>query len=195
MSLQIARNNNDRHNHNNNNNNWGQAQQQPPADLVEVYVLFVNQTNRTIDLYWKCDRDTENMYLTLKPNEEVRVNTFSTHSWFFRDYYSGERMHVRSKRLFNPVRIRVPKNPQYPDQLCDVRSQVIIQFPLRKLKENCLWLIVRWLVRTSDDPRETIQNYPIPATLKEQMLSIIMAIEAYSRQAGSRRTHIMGIRR
>ncbi|KAH8280433.1 hypothetical protein KR018_007313 [Drosophila ironensis] len=176
MALQIAHNN-------------IEGQQQPPGGdaLVEVYVLFVNTTHRTLDLYWMCSRDQENMYLTLKPFEEVRVNTFNTHSWFFRDYYTGERMHVRSRRLFHPVRIRVPKNPQHPDQLCDVRSQVLIHFPLRTLRENCLWLIARWLVRTSNAPRRIINGYHIPATLKQQLLLLLTTIESYSRVAGTRR--------
>ncbi|KAI8039776.1 protein Vhl [Drosophila gunungcola] len=185
MALQIAQNNRD-----------GQqlvglgGQQQGLHGLqmvVEVYVLFVNTTNRTLDLYWLCDRDRENMYLTLKPFEEVRVNTFSTHSWFFRDYYTGERMHVRSRRIFQPIRVRVPKNPQHPEQLCDVRSQVLIHFPMRSLRENCLWLVARWLIRTSNAPRRVIHGYHIPATLKQQLLLLLTTMESYSRVAGTRR--------
>ncbi|KAH8372678.1 hypothetical protein KR009_002626 [Drosophila setifemur] len=174
MALQIAHNNHEGH------------QPQLHAGLVEVYVLFVNTTNRTLDLYWMCD-DRENMYLSLKPFEEVRVNTFNTHSWFFRDFYTGERMHVRSRRIFHPVRIRVPKNPQHPDQLCDVRSQVLIHFPMRSLRENCLWLIARWLIRTSNSPRRIINGYNIPITLKQQLLVLLTTIESYTRVAVTRR--------
>ncbi|XP_030382935.1 protein Vhl [Scaptodrosophila lebanonensis] len=184
MSLQIARN----------NRNWrdGQPPQRPllPPELVEVFVLFINTTNRTLDLYWICERENDNIYLTLKPNEEVRVNTYNTHSWFFRDYYTGESMHVRSKRLFSPVRIRVP-HPQRPDQMCDVRSQVLIHFPLRTLKENCLWLIVKMLVRSGDSPREAIESYFIPMTLKQQLLALLGSIETYRTQANTRRPRFM----
>jgi len=128
MHRQLARN--DRH----------LREQQQQQEEVEVYVMFVNTTNRTVDLYWvREERETENIQYTLKPFEEVRVNTYNTHTWFFRDYYTGERMHVRSKRLFYPVRIRVPRDPQRPEELCDVRSQVLIHFPMRTLRDNCLW--------------------------------------------------------
>lgn len=176
MALQIAQNNRD-------------GQQLVGADQgkVEVYVLFANTTYRTLDLYWVCERERENMYLTLKPFEEVRVNTFTTHSWLFRDYYTGERMHVRSQRIFQPIRVRVPKSQQSPDQLVDVRSEVLIHFPMRSLRENCLWLVARWLIRTSNAPRRIIHGYHIPSTLKQQLLSLLTCIESYSRVAGTRR--------
>ncbi|XP_064547911.1 protein Vhl isoform X1 [Drosophila montana] len=173
MALQIARNNRE----------WGEHLRAMPQEEVEVYVLFVNTTNRTVDLYWVRDPDTENIQVTLKPNEGVPVNTYNTHIWFFRDYYTGERMHVRSQRLFFPVRIRMPRNPQQPEELCDVRTQILIHFPLRTLKENCLWFIVRWLRRTYDAPREYINSYMIPVTLKQQLLILSNTIESYCSQA------------
>ncbi|KAM8711448.1 hypothetical protein ACLKA7_000569 [Drosophila subpalustris] len=155
-----------------------QAQQ----DEVEVYVMFVNTTQRTVDLFWVREREMENMQYTLKPFEEVRVNTYNTHTWFFRDYYTGERMHVRSQRVFRPVRIRVPRDPQRPlEDLRDVRSQVLIHFPLRSLKDNCLWLIVKWLKRTVNEPRQYINGYLIPATLKQHLLLVLRTLETYSR--------------
>ncbi|BFG04546.1 protein Vhl [Drosophila madeirensis] len=181
MALQIA--------HNNRGN--PRALHPPPAaELVEVFVLFVNTTNRTVDLYWVCDRDTENMYLSLKPFEEVRVNTYNTHTWLFRDYYTGERMHVKSRRIFVPVPMRVPKNPQHPEELCDVRSQVNIHFPMRKLKDTCLWLLARYLNRTSNQPRRLISNYMIPSTLKQQLFVILTTMESYSRTARIRRRRV-----
>lgn len=174
-----------------NNHNWPVNPQGPPQEEVEVYVLFVNTTNRTLDLYWVREPDMENIQLTLKPNEEVRVNTYNTHIWFFRDYYTGERMHVRSKRLFFPVRVRVPRNPQRPDELCDVRSQVLIHFPLRTLKDNCLWLIARWLKRTKDTPRDFVNGYPIPVTLKQQLHLLLDTMEVYCSQAPLRRMRVI----
>lgn len=97
----------------------------------------------------------------------------------FRDYYTGERMHVRSKRVFYPLRVRVPRDPQRPEELCDVRSQVLIHFPMRTLKDNCLWLIVKWLWRTCNSPREYINSYMIPATLKQQLHLLLSTIESY----------------
>ncbi|KAH8296993.1 hypothetical protein KR044_002665 [Drosophila immigrans] len=169
------------------NRNLRDQAQGPPQEEVEVYVLFVNTTNRTVDLYWVRERETENIQYTLKPYEEVRVNTYNTHTWFFRDYYTGERMHVRSKRVFCPVRIRIPRDPQRPEELCDVRSQVLIHFPLRTLKDNCLWLIVKWLKRTCNAPREYINGYMIPATLKQHLLTILTTIEVYCSQAHAAR--------
>ncbi|KRF77647.1 protein Vhl-like isoform X2 [Drosophila virilis] len=142
MAMQIARNNRE----------WGEHLRAMPQEEVEVYVLFVNTTNRTLDLYWVRDPDTENI-----------------------------------QRLFFPVRIRVPRNPQQPEDLCDVRSQILIHFPLRTLKENCLWLIVRWLKRTYDAPREYINSYMIPVTLKQQMHILLNTIEAYCSQANQMR--------
>ncbi|KRG04052.1 uncharacterized protein Dmoj_GI19906, isoform B [Drosophila mojavensis] len=184
MALQVARNNGE----------WGELFNVPPQEEVEVYVLFVNTTNRTLDLYWASDPNTQNIQLTLKPNQGVPVNTYNTHIWFFCDYYTGERMHVRSKRLFYPIRIRVPRNPQQPDELCDVRSQVLIHFPMRTLKENCLWLIVRWLKRTCNTPELLINNYLIPATLKQQLLLLLRTINTYYRQAHQRRLRMMSRR-
>ncbi|XP_064547912.1 protein Vhl isoform X2 [Drosophila montana] len=138
MALQIARNNRE----------WGEHLRAMPQEEVEVYVLFVNTTNRTVDLYWVRDPDTENI-----------------------------------QRLFFPVRIRMPRNPQQPEELCDVRTQILIHFPLRTLKENCLWFIVRWLRRTYDAPREYINSYMIPVTLKQQLLILSNTIESYCSQA------------
>ncbi|XP_030560265.1 protein Vhl isoform X2 [Drosophila novamexicana] len=142
MAMQIARNNRE----------WGEHLRAMPQEEVEVYVLFVNTTNRTVDLYWVRDPDTENI-----------------------------------QRLFFPVRIRVPRNPQQPEELCDVRSQILIHFPLRTLRDNCLWLIVRWLKRTYDAPREYINSYMIPVTLKQQMHILLNTIEAYCSQANQMR--------
>ncbi|XP_016999234.1 protein Vhl [Drosophila takahashii] len=177
MALQIAQNNRD-----------GQQLVVGEGEgKVEVYVLFANTTYRTLDLYWVSEQDREFLYLTLKPFEEVRVNTYSSHSWLFRDYYTGERMHVRSQRIFQPIRVRVPKNQTTPDELVDVRSEVLIHFPMRSLRENCLWLVARWLIRTSNTPRRIIYGYHIPSTLKQQLLSLLTCIESYSRVAGTRR--------
>lgn len=183
MDLQIAPNS---------RNVWQQAQGQAPQqeEEVEVYVLFVNKTNRIVDLYWRRPRETENMQYTLKPYEEVRVNTYNTHKWFFCDWRSGERMHVQFKEVFSPVRIRVPRDPQRPEELCDVRIQVIIHFPLRTLKENCLWSIAKRLKRTCNAPQEYICNYMIPTTLKHDLRIILRDSDVYCRLAMAHRVRI-----
>ncbi|ALC41480.1 Vhl [Drosophila busckii] len=147
--------------------------------------MFVNTTNRIVNLYWVRRNEerrnvySENIELTLKPKQEVRVNTYSSHTWFFRDYFTGERMHVRAKPLFFPIRIRLPKREQ-PDVLCDVRSRVSIHFPVRTLRENCLWLIVKWLSSSSDSAaRELINRFQIPYTLKQQLRHLLNCILNY----------------
>ncbi|EDW02336.1 protein Vhl [Drosophila grimshawi] len=173
MELRIARS----------NYNWNDHPAGQPQVEEEVYVQFVNTTNHTVNLFWTSDINAEYIQYTLKPKHKVPVNTFNTHIWFFREYYTGEHMHVRRKRLFYPVRIRIPRNPQQPEELRDVRSEILIHLPLRTLKEMCLcWIAKRLNRKLAKEPRQYIDGYMIPTTLKEELLAKLTTIEAYTQE-------------
>lgn len=155
----------------------------PLHEKVEVYLLFVNTTNRDVDLYCASNPCTWHLKLSLRPNQGAPVDTYNTHIWFFVDCYTGERMHVQSQRLFYPIRKRVSWNPQKPDELRDVRSRALIHFPMRTLKENCLWSIARRFKLIHEQTEYIIRYDSIPVTLKSQLLNRRMDMFLYYREA------------
>lgn len=99
---------------------------------IRSYVLFRNCTERPIDVIWIGFSGELVWYATLNPTDIKMINTFATHPWIFRDPDTGERMHVKGRDVYMP-------QPFHRGQLN--RYLVPIQFPLRSLRSNSLWVI------------------------------------------------------
>lgn len=140
--------------------------------LKEAYVLFTNTTQRNVNLYWIDYRGQHTFYLTLRPGFSTKVNTFQSHPWIFRDHFTGERMQVAHEFIYWPKRFVIP-NPRNPGELIPCRMQISIHFPVRALRETCLWGIMRSLRLTA----ETIEEYCIPRTIKTDLKLVLRAIE------------------
>lgn len=138
--------------------------------LIEVYLLFVNNTQRDVNLYWIDYRGQKSLYLTLRPGLSSKVDTYQTHPWVFCDKYSGERMQVEHSYLYWPKRY-LSRNPRNPSQLITCRRQITIHLPVRSLRDSCLWHIAKKIYRIPN----IIDSFSIPQTLKND-LKIVLGI-------------------
>lgn len=62
--------------------------------VEESFVLFINGTDRTINLYWIDWTGRQKFYHNLEPRRNIKANTFCSHPWVFRDSVTAERMQV-----------------------------------------------------------------------------------------------------
>lgn len=117
-------------------------------------LLLINRTKRPIDILWINYAAKLIRYKQLRSDEEVQINTFKTHPWIFRDYYTGLLMHVEHKEVL------------WPEASTDKRpvQQVNIHFPLQSLKTVSLWATVLQV----RNPNE-IAQMEIPQTLRNEL--------------------------
>lgn len=108
---------------------------------VRSFVLFRNTTKREVDVYWVNYFSQLVHYTTLQPGTECMVNTYVTHPWVFKDKRYHERMHVYHQPVFLPE----PWYTSFTGGGRLNRKEVIIHFPVRTLKENCLYRILALL--------------------------------------------------
>ncbi|XP_035897905.1 protein Vhl [Anopheles stephensi] len=108
---------------------------------VRSFVLFRNTTERVVDVYWVNYSATLTHYSTLQPGAQCKVNTFVSHPWLFKDKRHEERMHVRHQPIFMPE----PWYNSFTGAGRLNRMEARIHFPVRTLKENCLWRILALL--------------------------------------------------
>uniref|UniRef100_A0A182SSA9 von Hippel-Lindau disease tumour suppressor beta domain-containing protein n=1 Tax=Anopheles maculatus TaxID=74869 RepID=A0A182SSA9_9DIPT len=114
---------------------------------VRSFVLFRNTTGRVVDVFWVNYSSQLIHYTTLQPGAECMVNTYVTHPWVFKDKLCNERMHVRQQPVFLPE----PWYRSFSGGGRLNRKEVIIHYPLRTLKENCLSRIVALLAEQQAD--------------------------------------------
>lgn len=95
-------------------------------------LLIKNRTERPVDILWINYAAKLIRYRTLRPAEEIQMDTFKTHPWIFRDYLTGLLMHVNNKEVLWPE-ASTEKRPM---------QQVHIHFPLQSLKTIALWATV-----------------------------------------------------
>lgn len=142
--------------------------------IYNAFILFVNKTQRTVGVYWVDYEGKFLRYITLRPDAHTLINTYSTHPWIFKDFYTGERMQTNHNdvywpkpfinnngNIFNRVR-SLPIQLQYLN-----REEVYIHFPLRTLRLNALWVVVKNIKSF-----ENINKLDIPNILKNDLKSI-----------------------
>lgn len=100
--------------------------------IESARLLVTNRTRRPVDILWINYAAKLVRYRTLKSGEEIQMDTFKTHPWIFRDYYTGLLMHVNHKEVLWPE----PSTEKRPIQ------HVQIHFPLQSLKTIAMWAIV-----------------------------------------------------
>lgn len=125
---------------------------------IRSYVVFRNWTLRPVDVIWLGFSGEQVWYGTLRPHEAKIMNTFATHPWIFRDRVTGERMHVHGKDFYMP-------QPSHRRQL--TRFVVPIQFPMRSLSVNSLW-VISGLLSTDDQ----VQQLEVPRSLMQDILEV-----------------------
>ncbi|XP_055859121.1 protein Vhl [Episyrphus balteatus] len=145
------------------------------------FLMFVNGTSRNITIYWLDYNGTPKVFQRLRPRGAVEVNTFRSHAWTFRDAYNGERMKVLNQSVYvaEPYFMRHPRDPGV---LVSARKVLTVHFPLRTLRENMLWHIVREMNCRSE---ETIEQYDLPRVLKDDLISIFKQVLAFRRSTGN----------
>lgn len=124
-------------------------------ESVEVARLLVkNCTQRPVDILWIDYQAKLVPYKTLRAGNEVQLNTFKTHPWIFRDYFTGLLMHVNHKEVVWPEASTEKRPVQH----------VHIHFPLQSLKAIALWAAVLKI----RNPNE-IEQMEIPETLRTDL--------------------------
>lgn len=107
--------------------------------------------------------------------EFLMMTTFQTHPWIFLDKFTGERMVVNHEEVYWP-------KPWYlkidPKQRTIKRALVKIHFPMRSLKVNALWNIVRRLKSSA-----AIDELIVPVVLQKELRTLY---EGYQRHLESR---------
>lgn len=123
-----------------------------PAKLV-----ISNRTKRPVDILWINYEAKLIRYKTLRSGDEFKMNTFKTHPWIFRDYYTGLLMHADHKEVF------------WPEGSTDKRpiQNVHIHFPVQSLKTISLWACVL-KVRNHNE----IIHMEIPQTLRNDLQTL-----------------------
>lgn len=128
------------------------------------YILFVNGTERPVDIFW-IDYQSEpvlyNRSGPILPDGKLAVNTFSTHPWMIRDHRTGERMNIDHAEIFWPP----PWFTNIVQQGNQIkRRPVLIHLPLRSLK-----IIANWTVSCRLQSKEAIDELELPLSLRYEV--------------------------
>lgn len=122
--------------------------------LESARLLVSNRTKRPVDILWINYAAKLIRYKTLHSGEDLQMNTFKTHPWIFRDYFTGLLMHVDHKEVLWPEASTEKRPIQH----------VHIHFPLQSLKTISLWAAVQ-RVRNINE----IGQMDIPQTLRNDL--------------------------
>ncbi|KFB35032.1 AGAP002496-PA-like protein [Anopheles sinensis] len=126
---------------------------------IRSFVLFINTTQREVDVFWVNYSARLIHYTTLKPGAQCMVNTYVTHPWAFKDRVSGERMHVRHQ----PVYLPEPWYRNFDSTGRLARKEIKIHFPVRTLTESCLWRILALVPEQEEE--NALRELDIPRVL------------------------------
>jgi von Hippel-Lindau disease tumor supressor len=131
---------------------------------VKSFVVFENKTSRIVHIFWLNYEGRPVPYSILQPNTTYLVNTYISHPWIIKDRDTGELMHVDHKEVFWP-----PPWFKHINQATrtTVRATVVIHFPIRTLKLNTLWIMVKQL-----DHFKKIDKLELPHTLQDDLKEI-----------------------
>ncbi|XP_037944195.1 protein Vhl-like [Teleopsis dalmanni] len=148
---------------------------------IKCYVLFVNVTTRNVDILWIDPGGIEKLFASINPGKKVKVDTFQTHPWVFRDKDTGEYMQVDHKDVFWPTPC-VKLLPNFPQGALNCRRAVNIHSPVRSLREICLWNILK---NISSDiltlNNDSICALGLPVTLTNELLAKARSISLYKK--------------
>lgn len=99
----------------------------PPATKPSEpnsHLSFINKSNRFVRLYYIQDGETLFFY-NLQPDEEVVVNTYTSHRWFAKDLDTDKVLHINGRKEYSPpetdkehllrVFVTVPSTMSLPD--------------------------------------------------------------------------------
>ncbi|XP_025194778.1 protein Vhl isoform X2 [Melanaphis sacchari] len=141
------------------------AQRRQPA-----YVRFQNNTCYSVEVNWINFCNNEQPYCILDPNKFVDVNTFSTHTWVFRECMSKSRMVVAGREVFIATPwIEEHRRLEFKHPITvPLRTMVLIEMPAMDLRQLCLLKLAQ-LLKTKDD----IIMLEIPKTLQEELIEMI----------------------
>lgn len=103
-----------------------------------------------------------------------QINTFCTHPWIFECPRTGERLHVNNSDVFWPEPWFKYINNAENGVVAVGRQDVKIHYPLRSLRDICLWELV-FDVETKDQ----IYDLEIPHSLKVDLLKCFRASSRY----------------
>lgn len=98
---------------------------------LRSFVVFINSSDRKIEIVWINFRTELILYRVLAPKERVPINTYKQHPWIFRDVETKEFMHVNHHEVFWPEP-HVPRTERTP---------IFIHFPIRSLKKISMCVI------------------------------------------------------
>lgn len=120
-------------------------------------LLFINNTQRMVGVFWMDYNGYQVHYRTLRPGLGIEVDTYMTHPWIFRDMASGERMHTFHSNVYYPEMHRAVANPPGSPNIC--RRQVDIHVPVDSLRTRCLWKLAN-LFATYRIRSQVVQDMP-----------------------------------
>lgn len=103
-----------------------------------------------------------------------QINTFVTHPWIFICPRTGERLQVNNNDVFQPEPWFKFINNAANGVVAVGRQKVKIHYPLRSLRDICLWELV-FLVETKDE----IYDLEIPHSLKVDLLKYFRSSSRY----------------
>lgn len=133
------------------------------------YILLVNGTKRSVDIFW-IDYQSEpvlyNRSGPILPEGKLAINTFSTHPWMIRDHHTRERMHIDNEEVFWP--------PPWFTNIVQQGSQIqrrrfIIHLPMRSLK-----IIANWTVSCRLKSEEAIHELELPLSLRNDIIQTFL---------------------
>lgn len=116
--------------------------------------IIKNTTGRPVDVIWINYMSQQIRYRTLRPGQEVTMNSFKTHPWIFRDCCTGILMHVDHKEVYWPEPITEERPIQH----------VHIHFPMCSLKTLSLWATAIRVKKITE-----ISTMEIPYTLRPEL--------------------------
>uniref|UniRef100_T1GR73 von Hippel-Lindau disease tumour suppressor beta domain-containing protein n=1 Tax=Megaselia scalaris TaxID=36166 RepID=T1GR73_MEGSC len=67
--------------------------------VQEVFLLFINKSGRSADIFWINYNGEQKYFGTIEPGAQKKINTFSNHPWVFRSKITGEKLHIENKDI------------------------------------------------------------------------------------------------
>ncbi|KAL7637040.1 UNVERIFIED_CONTAM: hypothetical protein RMT77_012798 [Armadillidium vulgare] len=131
-------------------------------DTLSSFVNFKNCTNSSADIIWLNYEGIPVPYGTLPPSGNLKLRTYESHPWVFRDSVTLEKFQVNREDVFMPIpfvrecsnhRVVGPVSPRFITQS--------IHYPLYNLKERASQVVLKCL----SDPLKAYE-LDIPVTLK-----------------------------
>lgn len=108
------------------------------SELARIAVR--NRTQRKVEVLWINYESKLVRYKTLDPDALFCVTTFKTHPWIFREFDTGQIMHVNHRDILWPDASTLEK-PIH---------EVWVHFPVLSLKMIAVWKVIENIQRIND---------------------------------------------